>query len=245
MTSQRANAIYDLGNDAAARMIDAAVAMRPGLKRPGVRSFKTVLAYIGHRDRPRNKDKSEHYCDDSLEQIADALGFGGDNRKSAAVADVVALATEIGILKTVRAGGRNTPTRRTIDLAKLAELSTVATVVIASDSNGEHHANRLDTYGEYADTYGENANSNGVSTATPIEPKDLPKVDHPRTAPDGAAVRDDLTKSGQRCDGCDRPGLVECVSGWIGAQNNGGKTMRCPHLLAAIETQNHTQKKMG
>lgn len=197
MTSQRANAIYDLGNDAVVKMIDAAVARRPALKRPGVRSFKTVLGYIGHRDRPRNKDKSEHFCDDSLDQIAGALGFGGDHRKSAAVADVVALATDLGILRTVRAGGRNTPTRRTIDLAKLAELLTVATVAIASDSNGEHHANRLDTYGEYADTYGENANSNGVSTATPIEPKELPKDDHPRTAPDGAAVRDDLTKSGE------------------------------------------------
>ncbi len=183
MTSQRANAIYDLNADQVAQMINQALATRPKLKRVSAKSFRCVLAYIGHRDRPRN-NKTEHYCDDSLDQIANALGYGGD-RKSATVADVVAVATHLGILKTVRAGGRNTPTRRTINLDKLNQLVTVATVGIDLNSYGEHRPNPHDSYGEYA-------NSNGVSTVTPIDPK----CDHQRTAPYGAAVRGVLTNNG-------------------------------------------------
>ncbi len=225
MTSQRANAIYDIDADRVTQMIDQALLTRPKLKRVSARSFKSVLAYIGHRDRPRNKTKTEHYCDDSLEQIANALGYGGD-RKSATVADVVALATHIGILKTVRAGGRNTPTRRTIDLDKLNDLVTVATVEIDLDNYGEHQPNEHDSYGEYA-------NSNGVSTVTPIDPKELPKDDRQRTAPDGAAVRGDLTISGDKCDACGEPRCVECDGGWIGEPNIGTDPMRCPQLIKA------------
>ena len=232
MTSQRANAIYDIEPNGVIKMLDQALADRPKLHRPSVRAFKCVLAYIGHRDRPRNKDKTEHYCDDSLEQIANALGYAGD-RKSATVADVVALATHLGILKTVRAGGRNTPTRRTIDLDKLNQLVAVATVGIDLDNYGEHQQNQHDSYGKYANSNGVSANSNGVSTVTPIEPRELPRDDHKRTAPDGAAVRCDLTISGDKCDACAEPRCVECVNGWIGTPNNGTPPMRCPQLTKA------------
>jgi hypothetical protein len=234
MTSQRANAIYDIDADRVSRMIDQALSTRPKLKRVSARSFKSVLAYIGHRDRPRNKDKTEHYCDDSLEQIANAIG----DLSIDVAADVVALATHLGILKTVRAGGRNTPTRRTIDLDKLNDLVTVATVGIDLDSYGEHQQNQHDSYGEYANSNGEiansngvSANSNGVSTVTPIEPREYPKGNHQRTAPDGAAVRGDVTISGDKCDACAEPRCVECVNGWIGTPNNGTRAMRCPQLL--------------
>ena len=190
MTTQRANAIYDLAPIDVVKMLDQALTDRPKLHRPSVRAFKCVLAYIGHRDRPRNKNKTEHYCDDSLEQIANAIG----DQSIDVAADVVAVATHLGILKTVRAGGRNTPTRRTIDLDKLNELVTVATVGIDQVSNGGNHLNRADSYGEYANSNGEIANSNGVSTVTPIDPID-PKCDHQRTAPLSAAVRVDLTNS--------------------------------------------------
>jgi len=234
MTSQRANAFYDIDADQVTQMIDQALSTRPKLKRVSPRSFKTVLAYIGHRDRPRNKTKTEHYCDDSLEQIANALGYAGD-RKSATVADVVALATHLGILKTVRAGGRNTPTRRTIDLDKLNQLVAVATVGIDLDNYGEHQQNQHDSYGKYANSNGVSTNSNGVSTVTPIEPRELPRDDHKRTAPDGAAVRCDLTISGDKCDACAEPRCVECVNGWIGTPNNGTPPMRCPQLIKATK----------
>ena len=227
MTSQRANAIYDIEPNGVIKMLDQALADRPKLHRPSVRAFKCVLAYIGHRDRPRNKDKTEHYCDDSLEQIANAIG----DLSIDVAADVVALATHLGILKTVRAGGRGTPTRRTIDLDKLNDLVTVATVAIDLDSYGEHQQNRHDSYGEYANSNGVSTNSNGVSTVTPIEPRELPRDDHKRTAPDGAAVRGDVTISGDKCDACAEPRCVECVNGWIGTPNNGTRAMRCPQLL--------------
>lgn len=234
MTSQRANAIYDIDAGRITQMIDQAIATRPTLKRVSARSFKCVLAYIGHRDRPRNKSKTEHYCDDSLDQIANAIGYSGD-RKSAAVADVVAVATHLGILKTVRAGGRNTPTRRTLDLDKLGQLVTVSTVAIDQDNYGEHRQNPHNSYGEYANSNGEITNTYGELTVTPIEPKELPKDDHQRTAPDGARVRCDLTISGDKCDACAQPRCVECVNGWIGTPNNGTRAMRCPQLLKATK----------
>ena len=236
MTSQRANAIYDIKPNGVIKMLDQALADRPKLHRPSVRAFKCVLAYIGHRDRPRNKDKTEHYCDDSLEQIANAIG----DLSIDVAADVVALATHLGILKTVRAGGRNTPTRRTIDLDKLNDLVTVATVGINLDSYGEHQQNHHDSYGEYANSNGVSANSNGVSTVTPIEPRELPRDDRQRTAPDGAAVRGDLTISGDKCGACAEPLCVECVNGWIGTPNNGTRAMRCPQLIKATK---HTKDR--
>jgi hypothetical protein len=124
----------------------------------------------------------------------------------------------------VRAGGRNTPTRRTIDLDKLNQLVTVATVEID-----------LNNYGKDANSNGVSTNSNGVSTVTPIEPKELPIDDHKRTAPDGAAVRCDLTISGDKCDACAEPRCVECVNGWIGTPNNGTPPMRCPQLIKATK----------
>lgn len=194
MTTERANAIYDLDPNDVIKMLNQALTDRPKLHRPSVRAFKSVLAYIGHRDRFRDKAKTQHYCDDTLKQIAYAIG---DPSWSVA-ADVVAVATHLGILKTVRAGGKDTPTRRTIDLAKLGELVAVASVVIDGDSYGGNHLNRVDSYGEYADSNGVYPHSNGVSTATPIDQD--PKCDHQRTAPESAAVRGGLTNSGALID---------------------------------------------
>ena len=187
MTTQHANAIYDLDRADVIKMINQAMTSRPKLKRPSVLSFKSVLAYIGHRDRFRNKAKTEHYCDDSLDQIADALGFKGI-WKAATIADVVAMATHLGIVKTVRAGGKDVAARRTINLERLSELVTVDLPLLTkSDSNGDHP----DSYGDYSNSYGDHAHSNGVSTATPIT-----NSDPQRTAPLSAAVRDDVTNSG-------------------------------------------------
>ena len=180
MTTQRANAIYDLNRADVIKMIDHAMTSRPKLKRPSVRSFKCVLAYIGHRDRIRPKDHNKQYCDDTLKQIADAIG----DPSHRVAADVVAMATHLGILKTVKAGGKGTPAHRTIDLVKLAELVTVTTVGIDRDSNGGNRTKTSDSNGDHAD-------SNGVSTVTPIATID----NQQSTAPVGAAVRVDVTNN--------------------------------------------------
>lgn len=182
MTTERANAIYDLALDDVRKMIALAKATRPSLHKPSVRAFKCVLGYIGHRDRIRVKDHNKQYCDDSLKQIAKAVGYETFD----VAADVVAVATHLGILKTVRKGGKNTPTHRTIDLAKLDELinsNGEYTVTINTDSNGKHRT-------KSADSNGELTNSNGEYTAPPIS-----KSNHQRTAPLSAAVRVDVTKS--------------------------------------------------
>ena len=182
MTTQRANAIYAIGADRARLMIDLAISTRPKLHRPSVLSFINVLSYIGHRDRIRPKDHNRQYCDDSLDQIADALGFVGV-RKSSAVADSIAVATHLEILKTVRVGGKDKPTQRTINLDKLDDLLTVITVSNDVDINGGNRTKLIDGNGNHAD-------SNGGYTATPI-----PINDDQRTAPLSAAVRVDLTNS--------------------------------------------------
>ena len=182
MTTQRANAIYAIGADRARLMIDLAISTRPKLHRPSVLSFINVLSYIGHRDRIRPKDHNRQYCDDSLDQIADALGFVGV-RKSSAVADSIAVATHLEILKTVRVGGKDKPTHRTINLDKLDDLLTVITVSNDVDINGGNRTKLIDGNGNHAD-------SNGGYTATPI-----PINDDQRTAPLSAAVRVDLTNS--------------------------------------------------
>ena len=182
MTTERANAIYDLAIDDVRKMIALAISNKPTLHKPSILAFKNILAYIGNRDRPRGKNKAEHYCDDSQEQMAAATGY---NTKDTP-ADVCLLATHLGILKTVRKGGKNTPTRRTIDLAKLDELinsNGKHTVTIKNDSNGEHNT-------KSANSNGELTNSNGEYTAPPIS-----KSNHQRTAPLSAAVRVDVTNS--------------------------------------------------
>ena len=182
-------------------MIDVAISTRPKLHRPSVLSFINVLSYIGHRDRIRPKDHNRQYCDDSLDQIADALGFVGV-RKSSAVADSIAVATHLGILKTVRVGGKDNPTQRTINLDKLDELLTVLTVSNDVDSNGDNRTKSSDSNGNHAD-------SNGVSTVTPIAINDSP-----RTAPLSAAVRVDVTNS----DVLDADDLIDALMDFVDGQ---------------------------
>ena len=183
MTTQRANAIYNIGAHRAHLMIDHALATRPKLHRPSAMSFINVLSYIGHRDRIRPKDHNKQYCDDTLEQIADSLALVG-SRKSSLVADSIAVATHLGILKTVRVGGKGKATHRTIDLDKLDELLTVLTVPIDVDSNGGNRTKSSDSNGDHADSY-------GVLPVTPISTID----NQQSTAPVGAAVRVDVTNS--------------------------------------------------
>lgn len=195
MTTQRANAIYTIGADRVKIMIDHALATRPKLHRPSVLSLINVLSYIGHRDRIRPKDHNKQYCDDTLEQIADALGYEGIY-KSSTVADSIAVATHLGILKTVRVGGKGKATQRTIDLDKLDELLTVLTVPIDVDSNGGNRNKSSDSNGDHAD-------SNGLSTVTPIATID----NQQSTAPVGAPVRVDVTNS----DVLDADGLIDAL----------------------------------
>ena len=78
------------------------------------------------------------------------------------------------------------------------------------------------------------------STQIPGWTVTLNSVDRQRTAPDGAAVRGDLTISGDKCGACAEPLCVECVNGWIGTPNNGTRAMRCPQLIKATK---HTKDR--
>ena len=149
VTTERANAFYDLTDAAVVAMLDAAAPYARG-HRPSPRAFVQILAYIGGRDRPRKRHGGATWCDDTYDQIAAATRYS-----RATVVDVVAAATRLGVMVTVARGGYNTATRRTIDLVRLADL--VASITpLAPTASGEHHASAADLVARCGDLVASN-----------------------------------------------------------------------------------------
>jgi hypothetical protein len=132
VTTQRANAIYDLTDAVVAAMIDAAAPYKRG-HRPSPRAFVHIVAYIGGRDRPRRGGGM--WCDDTYDQIATATRYS-----VAVVKDVIAAATRLGVVVTVRRGGYNTATRRSLDLVRIADLVACNATPLDASPNGVAHA---------------------------------------------------------------------------------------------------------
>ena len=135
VTTERANAVYDLTDASVVAMLDAAAPYARG-HRPSPRAFVHIVAYIGGRDRPRRGGLM--WCDDTYDQISTATRYS-----RATVVDVVAAATRLGIMVTVARGGYNTATRRSIDLVRLADL-VASNTQQAPTASGEQHASNLD-----------------------------------------------------------------------------------------------------
>jgi len=134
VTTERANAVYDLSDAAVVGMLDAAAPYTRG-HRPSPRAFVHIVAYIGGRDRPRRGGQT--WCDDTYDQIAKATRY-----KRATVVDVVAAATRLGIMVTVARGGYHKATRRSIDLVRLADLVASVTQLAPTASCEQHARNR-------------------------------------------------------------------------------------------------------
>jgi hypothetical protein len=114
MTTEKKNAISDLTESQCTAIIEFAYMKTPTLKRISQRAFRSIVGEVGHRDRPQNDSNGKpagFWCASSLDQLATATGYS-----VGAVRDVLWLATEVGIVRTVRRGGQNTATKRTIDL---------------------------------------------------------------------------------------------------------------------------------
>jgi hypothetical protein len=148
VTTERANAIYDLTDASVVAMLDAAVPYARG-HRPSPRAFVHIIAYIGGRDRPRKRDGAT-CCDDTYDQIAAATRYS-----RATVVDVVAAATRLGVVVTVARGGHKTATKRTIDLVRLGDL--VASITqLAPTASGEQHASAADLVARCGDLVASN-----------------------------------------------------------------------------------------
>jgi hypothetical protein len=114
MTTEKKNAISDLTKAQCAAIIEYAYKKTPTLKRISPRAFRSIVGEVGHRDRPQSDSNGKpagFWCASSLDQLASATGYS-----VGAVRDVLWLATEVGIVRTVKRGGQNTATKRTIDL---------------------------------------------------------------------------------------------------------------------------------
>lgn len=163
MTAERANATFDLTANQLAAIIERGYAMNDKLHRISPRAFRSIVGYIGTRDRPRKADciPVAHWCDDTLEQIASSTGYavGG-------VRDVIALATAVGVARIVRRGGYKTATRRTIDLDSM--------LVLLHDLCAEHpHLANEAWRGIWRPLRGTKAPKRGADSATPIQNQDI------------------------------------------------------------------------
>lgn len=163
MTTECANAIYDLTSNQLAAIIKRGYEMNERLHLITPRAFRSVIGQIGHRDRPRKVSGKliGHWCDDTLEQIAGSTGYavGG-------VRDSIWLANTVGVTRTVRRGGYKTSTRRIIDLDLM--------LVLLHDLDAEYPHIANETWcGVWRPKRGLDARSCGANAAAPIQDQDI------------------------------------------------------------------------
>ena len=120
MTTEKKNAISDLTQAQCAAIIEYAYKKNPKLHKVKQRAFRSIVGEVGHRDRPQSDSNGKpagFWCASSLDQLASATGYS-----VGAVRDVLWVATEVGVMRTVRRGGQHTATKRTIDLDAMLHL---------------------------------------------------------------------------------------------------------------------------
>lgn len=202
MTTEKKNAISDLTKGQCAAIIDFAYKQTPTLHKVSHRAFRHILGEVGHRDRIQKNREGKpigHWCDSTLEQLADATGFS-----TGAVRDVLWLATNVGLLKTVSRGGQNTATKRTIDFD--------AMLLLLNKLCAEYpHLSNEDWRGIWCNKRGIVPDSRGADTAPLISTQDIYQVTRKANARDNGAIGNALETTPQ-CEAC-------CNTGWIDAGN--------------------------
>ena len=155
MTTQKKNAISDLTNAQCAAIIEYAYKKNPKLHRVKQRAFRHIVGEVGHRDHERKNREGKpvgFWCDSTLDQLAAACDYS-----VAAVRDVLAVATTVGVVHTVKRGGKNTATKRTID--------TDAMLVLLNDLCAEYpHLNDEDWRGIWRNMRGLTQYPSGIES---------------------------------------------------------------------------------
>jgi hypothetical protein len=198
MTTERKNAISDLSPAHTQAIIDHACKLNPKLHRVSGRAFKAIIGEIGHRDKP-DKKFGGHYCDSTAKQLGDAMFYS-----EAVASDVIQIATQVGVLRTVKRGGHQTSWRRTIDIDALHRLLDQLT------TENPHLAD-VAWYGFWRDKCGKSTANYG---ALPVPLRDTQEITRPaRTAAleNGAA-----SNAARECPNCGGKGeRHQPGAGWI------------------------------
>jgi hypothetical protein len=203
MTTEKKSAISDLTKGQCAAIIQYAYKQSPKLHKVSQRAFRSIVGEVGHRDRIQKSREGKpigHWCDSTLEQLADATGFS-----VAAVRDVLWLATNVGVVQQVKRGGKGTGSKRTIDLDQMQTL--------LNDLCAEYpHLCDGDWRGIWRNKRGIVPDKRGADTAPLISTQDIYQVTRKANARDNGAIGNALETTPQ-CEACGNTGFVDAGNG--------------------------------
>ena len=203
MTTEKKSAISDLTKGQCAAIIQYAYKQSPKLHKVSQRAFRSIVGEVGHRDRIQKSREGKpigHWCDSTLDQLAEATGH-----KVGAVRDVLWLATEVGVVRTVSRGGKGTATKRTIDLD---QIQTLLNHLCAEYP----HLCDEDWGGIWRNKRGMMPDKRGADTAPLISNQSIYQVTRKANALDSGAIGNALQTTPQ-CEACGNTGFVDAGNG--------------------------------
>lgn len=199
MTTQKKNAISDLTQAQCAAIIEYAYKKNPKLHKVKQRAFRSIVGEVGHRDREQKNREGKpvgHWCESSLEQLASATGYS-----VGAVRDVLWLATTVGVTRIVKRGGKNTATKRTIDLD--------AMLLLLNELCAEYpQLCDEDWSGFWRNMRGTMPDKRGADTAHLISNQDIYKETRNTKPRNQSAFGNALPSQPIECEICDGTGFV-------------------------------------
>lgn len=206
MTTTNKSAISDLTKGQCAAIIEYAYKKNPKLHKVKQRAFRSIVGEVGHRDHERKSREGKpigHWCDSTLEQLAAACDYS-----VATVRDALWLATTVGVVRTVKRGGKGTATKRTIDLDQMQ--------ILLNELCAEYpHLCDEDWGGIWRNKRGMMPDKRGADTAPLISNQYIYKETRKANALDSGAIGNALQTTPQ-CDACASTGWVEPADGRLG-----------------------------
>lgn len=199
MTTEKKNAISDLTELQCAAIIEYAYKQTPTLHKVSQRAFRSIVGEVGHRDRTQKNREGKpvgHWCESSLEQLASATGYS-----VGAVRDALWLATTVGVIGTVKRGGKNTATKRTID--------TDSMLLLLNELCAEYpQLCNEDWRGFWRNKRGTTPDKRGADTAHLISNQDIYKETRNTKPRNQSAFGNALQSQPIECEFCDGTGFV-------------------------------------
>jgi hypothetical protein len=203
MTTEKKNAISDLTKGQCKAILEYAYKQTPTLHKVSQRAFRAIVSEVGHRDRIQKSREGTpigHWCDSTLDQLARATGY-----EIPTVRDALWLATTVGVIQTVKRGGKGTASKRTIDLDQMQ--------ILLNELCAEYpHLTDEDWGGMWRNKRGMMPDMRGADTAPLISNQDIYQVTRKANALDSGAIGNALQTTPQ-CDACDNTGFVSADNG--------------------------------
>jgi hypothetical protein len=198
MTTEKKNAISDLTKAQCAAIIEYAYKKNPKLHKVKQRVFRSIVGEVGHRDREQKSREGKpigFWCDSTLDQLAAACDYSVST-----VRDALAISTTVGVTRTVKRGGKNTATKRTIDLDAMLHL--------LNELCAEYpHLCNEDWGGIWRNKRGTTPDSRGTDSAPLIVIQDIYKESRNTKPRNQSAFGNALQSPLAECDICDGTGF--------------------------------------